>query len=113
MSGFIARAALGAAGVAASFGSAAAAEFDAPYPHTIYAIVKQIKPAQLVVQRSNGQLVTVDIAIARRTHRTGVLYLDRAVALHGDFDALRAFHVVSISGAAGIKFARGAWPQDE
>ena len=113
MSGLIVRAALGAAVAAASFGSAVAAEVGAPYQHTIYGIVKQIKPTQLVVQRSNGQLVTVDIAIARRTHRTGVLYVDRAVALHGDYDALHAFHAVSITGAAGIKYARGAWPQDE
>jgi hypothetical protein len=79
----------------------------------MYAIVKQIKPTQLVVQSRAGRLVTVDIAIARQTHRTGVLYVNRAVALHGDYDALHAFHVVAITGAAGIKYTPAAWPQDE
>jgi len=110
---FISAAILGAATLASTTAGIRADEEQAPYAHTIYAIVKQIKPAQLVVQNRNGRLITVDISVARQTHRTGVLSVDRPVALHGNYDALHAFHAVSITGAAGIRYSPAAWPQDE
>ena len=102
-----------ATAVAGSLGSARADEDRPGYPHTMYAIVKQIRPAQLVVRRRDGQVTTVDIALARQFHRTGVLYVNKPVALHGDYDARHTFHAVSITGAAGIKYNPAAWPQDE
>ena len=98
---FISAAILGAATLASTIAGIRADEEQAPYAHTIYAIVKQIKPAQLVVQNRNGRLITVDISV------------DRPVALHGNYDALHAFHAVSITGAAGIRYSPAAWPQDE
>ena len=99
--------------IACALSPAAADEARLPYAHTLYAIVKQIGPAQLVVLRRNGQFTSVDISFARRLNRTGVLYLNRGVALHGDYDGAHVFHVVSITGAAGIRYAPAAWPQDE
>ena len=94
-------------------GGVRAAENAAPAPHTMYAIVKNVRQDALIVERRDGRLVTVDIRAARVAGRTGVLYAGRAVALHGDYDALHAFHAVSITGAAGIKYNRGSWPQDQ
>jgi hypothetical protein len=108
----IASAILAAAAAVPSTG-AIAAEPAAPYAHTLYAIVQRVEPGRLIVQRRDGRVATVDVSIAQRNHRAGVLYPGRAVALHGDFDALHAFHAVSITGAAGIRYSPGAWPQDQ
>jgi hypothetical protein len=107
----IAAVALGAAVAAA--GPLRADEDQTPYAHTMYAIVKQIRSTELVVQIRSGRLVAVDISSALRAHRTGVLYVNRAVALHGDYDAAHAFHAVAITGAAGLHYTPAAWPQDE
>lgn len=83
-----------------------------PYgPHVIYGIVKRVQPAQLVVQTRTGKLVRYDITVAREAGRTGVLYEGRAVALHGDFDAKRVYHVNAITSANGIRFG-AKWPAD-
>ena len=99
--------------IACALSPAAADEARLPYAHTLYAIVKQIGPTQLVVLRSNGRLSSVDISIARRLNRTGVPFVNRGVALHGDYDGLHVFHAVSITGAVGINYVPAAWPKDE
>jgi hypothetical protein len=92
---------------------AAAPAATVPYgPHVLYAIVKQIHPNALVVQTHTGALVRVDIKTAAAAKRTGVLYVGRAVALHGDYDAQHAYHVNAITSATGILYG-GPWPHDE
>jgi hypothetical protein len=99
--------------LAAFLGSAvpvmAAAEFG---PHVIYGIVKHVGQHDLVVQRQNGSLETVDITAARTAGRTGVLYVSRPVALYGDFDRSHHYHVNAITSAYGIT-RNGVWPPSQ
>jgi hypothetical protein len=79
-------------------------------PHVIYGVIRRVAPAEIVVQRHQGQLESVDIKQARSLGRTGVLYRGRPVALYGDFDRARRYHVNAITSAYGIE--RGIWPAD-
>jgi hypothetical protein len=99
--------------LAAFLGAAAPALADNPFgPHVIYAIVRHVGQRDLVVQRQNGSLESVDIVAARAAGRTGVLYVNRPVALYGDFDRSHHYHVNAIMSANGIT-RNGVWPQSQ
>jgi hypothetical protein len=80
--------------------------------HVVYGIVKALHGSQLIVQTRTGKLLSVDIAPARRLGRTGVLYPNRPVALRGEYDARRVYHVEAISSAYGLRFGAATWPED-
>jgi hypothetical protein len=80
-------------------------------PHVVYGIIKHVGSNDLVVERHTGQLETVNIRAARAAGRTGVLYIDRAVALYGDFDRAHHYNVNAIMSANGIH--HGVWPADQ
>lgn len=96
-----------AAAIGAGLQSLASPAFG---PHVMYAIVRHVNGAELVVQRHSGQLEVVDIRAARSNGRTGVLYVSRAVALYGEFDRVHHYHVNAIMSSYGIE--RGVWPAD-
>jgi hypothetical protein len=79
-------------------------------PHVVYGIVKHVATVDLVVLRHGGRLENVDIKTARAAGRVGVLYVNRPVALYGDFDRAHRYHVNAITSAYAIR--RGAWPAD-
>jgi hypothetical protein len=81
-------------------------------PHVIYGIVKHVGQHDLIVQRQNGSLESVDIGAARAAGRTGVLYVNRPVALYGDFDRSHRYHVNAITSAYGIT-RNGVWPPSQ
>jgi hypothetical protein len=99
--------------LAVFLGSAAPAVAENPFgPHVIYGIIKHVGQRDLTVQRQNGSLESVDIVAARADGRTGVLYVNRPVALYGDFDRNHHYHVNAIMSANGIT-RNGVWPQSQ
>jgi hypothetical protein len=101
------------AALAASAGIARADVDQPPYGHTIYGVVKQVRGNQATVKR-NGRTFVIDIAIAHLANRMGVLYPNKIVAAHGDYDAAGIFHAVSITSADGLRnVPESRWPQDQ
>jgi hypothetical protein len=79
----------------------------------VYAVVKQLHGNQATV-RHNGRTFVIDIAIAHLANRTGVLYPNKIVAIHGDYDAAGMFHAVSITSAEGLRnVPESQWPKDQ
>ena len=78
--------------------------------HVVYGIVTRIDASSLVIKRHDGRLESVDIATARSADTTGVLYVDRPVALYGAFDRAGRYHAEVIRTWYGLR--RGAWPAD-
>jgi hypothetical protein len=81
----------------------------APGPHEIFGIVRQIGPNTIVMQRHNGQLLAVDVTVARETGRLGVMYVNRPVGVYGAFYAGH-YRANAVTSANGIQ--RGNWPAD-
>jgi hypothetical protein len=78
--------------------------------HVVYGIVTRIGASSLVIKRHDGRLESVDIAPARSADTTGVLYVNRPVALYGDFDRAGRYHAEVIRSWYGL--LRGVWPAD-
>jgi hypothetical protein len=80
-------------------------------PHEVHAIVLRVSQNALLVRLRDGRAVTVDIAQARASGHTGVLYVDRPVALFGAYDATHVLHVNAIVSANSLRNGT-PWPED-
>jgi hypothetical protein len=89
----------------------APAAFPAFGPHVLHAIVERIATRSLEVRLRDGNAIAVDITQARAAGRTGVLYVNRPVALYGAYDAKHVYRVNAINSANSLR--NGApWPVD-
>jgi hypothetical protein len=103
---------IAAFGLASLWAGAGASAAPVPYgPHVVYGFVRGAAGDALVVQTRSGALARFDIRIARAAGRLGVLYPNRPVALHGEYDARRIYHVNAITTANQLRLGT-AWPQD-
>ena len=98
-----------AAVVALAATPASAAELPAGQ-HVVYGIVTRIGTTSLEIKRRDGRLESIDIAPARSADTTGVLYVNRPVALYGDFDRAGRYHAEVIRSWYGL--LHGVWPAD-
>ncbi|MBD5657822.1 MAG: hypothetical protein IAI50_21990 [Candidatus Eremiobacteraeota bacterium] len=79
--------------------------------HVMYAIIARIGQNSLQIRRRDGRAIAVDITRARAKGHTGVLYVNRPVALYGAYDRSNVYHVEAIGPANGIRYG-GPWPAD-
>jgi hypothetical protein len=81
-----------------------------PAEHQIYGIVTRVGTNSIVLKRHDGRLETIDIEPARVADATGVLYVNRPVAVIGTIDAAGRYHAAEIRSWYGL--LRGVWPAD-